>query len=353
MDTTVLVEILIIGYLLVTVYLANYEYANGSPGGERISTLLYGAVALIGLLGLYAIFAALVSQQIASMTPQERTDANLIDMPEIGIGWTLFALLVAGIAGYGSILFVRSTQARYWLREKLRERTTYNPDSVVHTTALIFSIFMITVALTSFAIGGGTEGVAEQLDEGVSPSAPLIQGVVQVVVAVLGVGYMIRRDLSQMLNRLGLRLPNREDFNYGFGGGIALYVGAIVFSVILSLFFSAEQIEQQTEAAENLQNAFSTLPLALLLATTAAVGEEVFFRGAIQPVFGLIPTSIFFTLMHSQVLLTPGMIWIFLVSLGFGWIRQQYSTTAAIIAHFIYNMMILLSQIFVQSGGGM
>jgi len=190
------------------------------------------------------------------------------------------------------------------------------------------------------------------LDEGISPSDLLIQAVVQVIVAVLGVGYLIRRDLPQMLERLGLRIPTQEDFTYGFGGGFVLYVGAVVFTGLLTIIFSPEQIAEQSEAAENLASAFLTVPLALLLASSAAIGEEVFFRGAIQPVFGLIPTAAFFTLMHSQVLFTPGMIWIFAVGVVLGWIRQTHSTSAAIFAHFTYNLILLLAQILLQSPGG-
>jgi len=98
-------------------------------------------------------------------------------------------------------------------------------------------------------------------------------------------------------------------------------------------------------------NAFSTIPLAFLVATTAAVGEEIFFRGAVQPIFGIIPTSIFFALIHTQVLLSPGIVGIFLISLAFGWLRKKYSTTAAIIAHFIYNFLIVLINIAITSVG--
>jgi membrane protease YdiL (CAAX protease family) len=70
-----------------------------------------------------------------------------------------------------------------------------------------------------------------------------------------------------------------------------------------------------------------------------ALGEEVFFRGALQPVFGLGLTSVFFALLHTQYTLTPASAGIFLVSLGMGWLRQRYSTTAAIFAHFAYNFI--------------
>jgi membrane protease YdiL (CAAX protease family) len=72
-------------------------------------------------------------------------------------------------------------------------------------------------------------------------------------------------------------------------------------------------------------------------------------RGALQPVFGILITSIFFTLLHTQYLFTPTMGLIFLISVGFGVIRRRYNTTTAIITHFVYNFFPLL--LLVLSGG--
>lgn len=351
MDSFILAEVLIIGYLLATVYFANQDFVNAATDGGITRILLYGTPILTSLLGLYILLAAIIGAQATAMTPEEQAANQLTDIPEIGFGWIVFALIVIGTAGYSIVMIINSSHARSAIRQRLPEHATFDPESIVHQTAAIFTIFLITVALASFAAGGGTEGVADQLED-IPVSETVIQAVVQVVVAVLGVGYLIRRNLRQMLARLSLRSPVQDDLTYGFGGGVVLYIGAIVFSGLLTLIFTSEQIEQQTEAAENLVNAFSTIPLALLLASSAAIGEEIFFRGAIQPVFGLIPTTLFFTLMHSQVLFTPGMLWIFVVGLALGWLRQQYSTTAAIFAHFTYNLIILLSQILIQNAGG-
>jgi membrane protease YdiL (CAAX protease family) len=104
---------------------------------------------------------------------------------------------------------------------------------------------------------------------------------------------------------------------------------------------SAEQLEQQNQAAESLAQAFSTLPLAILLSISAATGEEIFFRGAFQPIFGNLLTSGFFVLLHTQYYLSIGTLLIFFVSFMFGWVRARHSTTAAIISHFVYDFILL------------
>jgi uncharacterized protein len=61
------------------------------------------------------------------------------------------------------------------------------------------------------------------------------------------------------------------------------------------------------------------------------------FRGALQPIFGNLLVSLFFTLLHSQYTFTPASLIILVVSLAFGYVRQKYSTSASIVAHFVYN----------------
>jgi membrane protease YdiL (CAAX protease family) len=68
----------------------------------------------------------------------------------------------------------------------------------------------------------------------------------------------------------------------------------------------------------------------------------VFFRGAIQPVFGIWVTSLFFTMLHTQYTLTPATLVIFITSLVLGWLRNRQSTSAAITGHFVYNFIQLV-----------
>jgi len=50
-------------------------------------------------------------------------------------------------------------------------------------------------------------------------------------------------------------------------------------------------------------------------------------------------TSLFFALVHMQYTLTPATLIIFVVAVGLGILRRRQSTTAAIIAHFVYNFV--------------
>jgi hypothetical protein len=237
--------------------------------------------------------------------------------------------------------------------------TPYKPDSWVHNTAIIMILLLLIAQLMLFLSQGGTEAMAQSIEEqGANVTDLLIQLWLQVIAAFLGVGWAIRRDWNSTLNRLGLRIPNRQDFVWGVGGGIALlgllWFFGIILGLIITLFFpdQAQSVSNMNRANDSIAQAFSTLPLALILSASAAIGEEILFRGALQPIFGNLLISIFFALLHTQSLLSPAIILLLGISIGLGIIRNRASTTAAIIAHFIYNFTQLLFAILLLSATG-
>ncbi|MBK8021399.1 MAG: CPBP family intramembrane metalloprotease [Chloroflexi bacterium] len=90
-----------------------------------------------------------------------------------------------------------------------------------------------------------------------------------------------------------------------------------------------------------LAQSFAGIRQGIVLSLLVAFGEETFFRGALQPVFGNLLTSVFFLILHTQYTLTPASLLLFLVSLALGWLRNRHSTTAAFVAHFVYNGALL------------
>ena len=69
----------------------------------------------------------------------------------------------------------------------------------------------------------------------------------------------------------------------------------------------------------------------------AGLGEETLFRGAVQPTLGILPTSILFASMHVQY--GPSLLlgYIFVLSIGLGYLRRRFNTTASFLAHAAYN----------------
>jgi membrane protease YdiL (CAAX protease family) len=81
----------------------------------------------------------------------------------------------------------------------------------------------------------------------------------------------------------------------------------------------------------------------LALAIGAGIGEEILFRGALQPVLGIWFTSLLFAVVHVQYgLLNPATLVLFLLALILGYIKQRHNTTVAILVHFGYNLVLAL-----------
>lgn len=349
MDSTGLLTILFaLGYIGVMVYLANLVEAvrvmpegteaelpptlRAAPQAAALRWMQYGLVAIVFSLGVLVLQAALVSGLAGA-------DGELISVEVDMVSAVVVFVLAAGssLAGYWAI---SSPPARQWLRAHLPPSTTYNPDSSVHTTAIVLVLAVTVWAMAAFVLQGGLSGYAESLEtNAVRPVDLAFQAVLQVVIAVLGVGLALRRSLPAVLERLALRLPTNADLIWGVGIGGLFIAVMMVFSALWAALVSPEVFAEQTQAVNQLNTAFATLPLAFVVAVSAAVGEEIWIRGALQPVFGIVLTSVFFTALHTQVALTPATLLIFVVSLGLGWLRQRQSTTAAIVAHFVYNFV--------------
>lgn len=351
--TLALTYIIALGYLGLTVYLANHA-SLGHPTAVPINRLLYGAPIAVGLTALFAITAALQSAQFAALSETQRQQFEGIAVPDISAPALAAALTICVTLTTVMVVLIQSAETRHWLQMALfsRARATYDPASPVHTTALVFALLIASVWTVEFLLSGGTSALAETIEtQGISASAPLFQAFLQIAFSFLGVGFAIRREFAPTLARLGLRWPRLADVRQALSTVALGMVIVFAFSLLQTIVLSPEQIEEQGRAAESIAASFATLPLALLLALSAAFGEEIFFRGALQPVFGLLPTTLFFTVLHSQVLLTPNIIVIFAIGILFGRLRQRQSTTAAILAHFLYNFTLLALSILVSSGG--
>jgi membrane protease YdiL (CAAX protease family) len=84
----------------------------------------------------------------------------------------------------------------------------------------------------------------------------------------------------------------------------------------------------------------SSWSLAIYLALVSSLGEEVLFRGAIQPFAGLVLTSVFFGLMHlgRDGRISSWSVWAMGAGLLLGWTYEEtQSLWPPIVGHFIVN----------------
>ena len=243
---------------------------------------------------------------------------------------TAFGIFLQATAVWGFIVSFRST------RHSLERILPIDAHSPLHTLALVLSGYLAGSAI--LAVAGGVSNLAENL-EPVSIWLFLAQQLVFVLVALLGVGAMMRRDWTAVFQRLGLEPVNSRQLIEAAGWIILLVVmqgvGGVAWQAI-----NPEQVALVEGLSQKLYEGF-TFWHWLALALGAGIGEEILFRGALQPILGIGFTSILFAIIHVQYgFLTPAILVLFLLSLILGFIRRRHNTTVAILVHVGYDLVL-------------
>ncbi len=303
--------------LILIIVLANLVAESDDKNIHRVYTLLLivfnGLVVLLGLLAVVA--APLLLSNLAAF--------ELPDLDIVTAGWSLFF-----IGLWGLLVSLQPT------RRLLGRIMPLDPSSPVHTLALVLAGYLVGNTLLTLVLGG-LEELAETA-VAVTVADVVIQQLAFVAVAFAGVGVIMRRDPQATLKRLGLVRPTAAQlliglawiailvFMQGLAGGIWAWLNPDLAATLEGL-------------NESLLGDFDTVGEWLILALAAGIGEEILFRGAIQPVFGLGITSLLFAVVHVQYGFTPITVVVFLIGIILGLIRKRYNTTTAIFVHVGYN----------------
>jgi membrane protease YdiL (CAAX protease family) len=239
-------------------------------------------------------------------------------------GWVMVAVGTA--VGLPLLPFVRAAVARL---------TPVNPESIPDTVGLCLLLGLATYS-------GGTSIVTTEFETSpVSTTELVSQAIALVAIAYLGVGFLINRDFRDATRRVGLRRLSMRDA----AAAVALVLVAFGISIAASVLTTTFQpgLEQEIERRTlDLTANVSSLPGALTLGISAGVGEEILFRGAILPRYGLVLTSVVFALVHVQYGISLTALGILGIGFLFGWERIRFNTTAAIITHVVYDVIVVL-----------
>lgn len=172
----------------------------------------------------------------------------------------------------------------------------------------------------------------------------LFNAIVLILPALLYVGFVNEGGPGHALQRIGLREEGASRaVLVGCGGGIA----AIVLLAIVSLAIQGFQVDvPENELALEIARSVTVLG-AFGLAIGAAVSEEIFFRGFLQPRIGLWGQAIFFGIAHLSYVNVLEVVVTFALALLFGALyRKTGNLLAPIAAHFLFNLLMLLAGIY-------
>jgi membrane protease YdiL (CAAX protease family) len=164
------------------------------------------------------------------------------------------------------------------------------------------------------------------------------QDITLVVMALVGVGWLARRGLGSALQRLKIVVPTAGQVAIGLGAGLLL----VPLIILLEHLASAAGLGPDPNVARLTEQMMgpllATVPGILTLGLAAALGEESVFRGALQPRFGLLLTTLLFTLLHSNYGISISTLFVFIVGLVLGLLRNRFNTSTTMITHAVYNM---------------
>jgi len=325
--------------LVLILWFANIAEGRKEAGKPyRGWTLL--TYALLGISLLVGVFAGLILQATGAFLPSmgaTQPDAlptglspELIQaLPRIGFALWLPSLL-------GALLLLPPT------RRLLARLIPIDPSNAVHAVALVYAMFVLSQLLVT--IGLGLSNVASLVEStgGIAGSDLIVtlwtQDIIWLFMAIIGVGWLSRKGLGAALRRLAILMPTPRQVVMGIGIGILLALGV---TGALGLASSVGiKVDQDVEKLSELlvgpltQSIFGVLTLGL----AAAIGEESILRGALQPRFGLLLSSIVFTLLHAQYGFSLATGIILVVGLILGLVRDRENTSVSMLLHAAYNI---------------
>jgi membrane protease YdiL (CAAX protease family) len=183
----------------------------------------------------------------------------------------------------------------------------------------------------------------------------LSQNAAFALAALLGVGWGVRRNWRQTIRRLGLSRPTMGNFLTGAGMALAMLMSTAIVGALVALIFG-EDMTASTGFNEQIISQLPGVAGVILMGLATGVGEEMLYRGALQPVAGVWITSFLFAISHIQYL-SPAIIVIFVLGLLLGYTRNKWGLTTAIWSHAVYNSLVgllaLLAMNFDQLTPGM
>lgn len=157
----------------------------------------------------------------------------------------------------------------------------------------------------------------------------------------IGLLLMVFAHGASIPDILASGLPITQQLLQGSGFGIATAVLAIAL-IRTEWFKESKSFFQQFITDLN-----PTLPEMLFYSFCAGVGEELLFRGGLQPWLGIWVTAIIFIALHGYLSLTDitttiyGLLMV-LVSAGFGYLMVEVGIFSSMTAHFWFDVMMFV-----------
>ncbi|CAN5657343.1 hypothetical protein BH10CHL1_BH10CHL1_35370 [soil metagenome] len=331
----------LLGLVIMVANLAEKRRQSNAPYRSFV-VISYGMLILIdGIL----LVGGLLLQQVAIRLIQDPGLAQQVN-PLLAPGVDP-AKLFGGFAIYGTGIWLPALFGILLLLPAVRRLLAHvipiDPASPVHAVALSF--IMLVVINLMITLGSGLGNLATTLEQQAADGQPAVtliglwaQQILTALLAIVGVGWLVRRDWKTALQRLGIVKPTWRQVLFGLILGLLLVPVVMLLERVSSMFQIGfdPNVEKLTE--QLLGPLSRTLIGILTIGVAAALGEETLLRGAVQPRFGLELTALVFALLHSTYGLSLSTLVVFILGLVLGLVRNRANTSTSMIVHAVYNI---------------
>jgi membrane protease YdiL (CAAX protease family) len=304
--------------------------------------LLGGALILVGASSMVT-GAMLADEALVDTLAQQTQGLDVAQLRDARLDLAGLVLMLAAVLSLIALLPA--------VRRLAASVLPMQADNAVHATALslTFTTFglnlfqMIALSPALFALAGTDEGVRQlQQASGVSYLDILVFPLLTFIfAALLGVGLYVRRTQDEALQRLGLTMVTPRQLVLSVG----VTAGLIALAVATEQVWRAldpVSLRQVGGVSQALLGEMDNPLGALAIGISAAIGEEMFFRGAHQPRMGIPLATLLFASFHVQYGITPATLLVLVIGLVLAVLRQRTSVTVCILVHFLYNFVSVL-----------
>ncbi|MDQ6772310.1 MAG: CPBP family intramembrane metalloprotease [Candidatus Dormibacteraeota bacterium] len=270
----------------------------------------------------------------------------------ISLGTVVVGLLVAiaggllsgrsgthGLPAYGAIIAAAGVVCCLVVwgrgRTQVARVLPLNPASAVHATALILALVLLASQLGA-VLTVNTISLQARSGLSIGPLDLIVQEIPYLLAALFGVGLLVRRPGRETWARLGYDRPQVWHVL------LAVAAAGVFFAASSGATLLAQRLtpglEHQIEDLNQHLFAGISGPLGVAaIALAPGICEEALFRGALQPRFGILFTSVLFAAVHTQYGLSIDTVTVFLLACCLGLIRRYANTTTSTLCHATYN----------------
>jgi uncharacterized protein len=294
-------------------------------GVERDLAAPRGTLTVLDVARVLVLFVVVYAMLLGAVEILDRTHGGVVEgVLTIAAGGISLLLILTGWDRIPGLRGLRPRAPISWL-----------------ALSLLFLALAHNLAPTS-----GSSSVADTVSRP-QTSGDLVAGQVPfVMLAIASVGPGVRRSLRETLERLGL-LPLRPWWwLLGIATGVAVVKGGSHIYDLVNSVTPADCRLQQERVFEHLAGPARHWYAQLAIGLAAGTGEELLFRGALQPRVGIVLASLLWASFHLQYtchgLPSASNLYILLLGLLFGALRRRFGLGTAIAAHVAYDSTILL-----------